>query len=260
MNLDRFKSILCDIDGCLIAGDTTLPGAAELVSRFGDRLIAISNNSTDTPQTLEARLARLGLAIPAERIVLAGATAIDEIASTSPGARLALFGSRALADYARSTGLVLVEDHADYALLTRDVNFSYQRLVQLLRLIRAGTRLVVANIDATHPAADGGLVPETGALLGAVRTCLPDLKYRAIGKPEEALFRIALRKAGVGVGDAVLIGDNPATDGEGAHRLGMAFAAIGHGAARNIAELMQRPRSSRPGQPSIAGVPPGHLE
>lgn len=254
MNLDRFKSILCDIDGCLIAGDTTLPGAAELVSRFGDRLIAISNNSTDTPKTLEARLGRLGLEIPAERIVLAGATAIDEIALSSPRARLALFGSRTLADHALSTGLVLVEDHADFALLTRDVNFSYERLVRLLRLISAGTKLIVANIDATHPGSDGGLVPETGALLGAVRTCLPDLKYRAIGKPEEALFRIALRKAGVGAHDAVLIGDNPATDGEGAHRLGMAFAAIGNGAARNIAELMQglgSPRRSRPGTRAV---------
>lgn len=257
MNLEGFKSILCDIDGCLIAGDTTLPGAAELVSLFGDRLIAISNNSTDTPQTLEARLARLGLAIPAERIVLAGATAIDEIALISPHAKLALFGSQALASYAVSAGLVLVEEHADFALLTRDVNFSYERLVRLLRLIRAGTKLVVANIDATHPAADGGLVPETGALLGAIRTCLPDLKYRAIGKPEEALFRIALCKAGVGVRDAVLIGDNPATDGEGAHRLGMAFAAIGNGAARNIAELMQRPSSPRLGQPSTAPVVSG---
>ncbi len=174
MNLDRFKAILCDVDGCLIAGDAALPGAAELVSRFGDRLIAVSNNSTDTSETLEVRLARLGLAIPAERIVLAGATAIDDIALISPGAKLALFGSQALADHALSTGLVLVEDDADFALLTRDVNFSYERLVRLLRLIRAGTKLVVANVDATHPDSDGGLVPETGALFGAVRTCLPE--------------------------------------------------------------------------------------
>lgn len=239
VGLDRFRAILCDIDGCLIAGDTALPGASELISRSGSRLIAISNNSTDTPETLQTRLARLGLPIPAERIVLAGATAIDEIAMASAGARLALFGSGTLAARALSKGLILVESDADFALLTRDVDFSYERLERLLRLLQGGTKLVVANIDATHPAADGGLVPETGALLGAVLTCLPDLKYRAIGKPEEALFKVALSKAGVGASDAILIGDNPATDGEGARRVGMAFAAIGGGAARNIAELIK---------------------
>jgi HAD superfamily hydrolase (TIGR01450 family) len=238
--LNRFKAILCDVDGCLIAGDTVLPGAYELISRFGDRLIAVSNNSTDTPDTLQVRLAALGLPIPAERIVLAGATAIDEIAVAFPGAKLALFGSPTLASHALSKGLVLVESDADFALLTRDVGFRYERLEQLLRLVRAGTALVVANVDATHPAADGGLIPETGALLSAVRTCLPDLQFRVIGKPEVALFRIALRKAGVEVCDAILIGDNPTTDGEGARRLGMAFAAIGNGAARDIADLIQK--------------------
>ena len=241
VGLDRFKAILCDIDGCLIAGETALPGARELVSRFGERLVAISNNSTDTPETLEQRLARLGIAIPAERIVLAGATAIDEIAMASPGARLALFGSAALSARAVSRGLVLSDRDADVALLTRDVDFTYGRLERLVRLLRAGTELIVANIDATHPAADGGLVPETGALLGAICVCLPELKYRTIGKPEEALFRMALLKAGAGTRDAIVIGDNPATDGEGARRLGMAFAAIGNGAARNIAELIREP-------------------
>lgn len=238
--LDRFNAILCDIDGCLIAGETALPGASELVSRFGDRLIAISNNSTDTPESMEARLARLGVAIPAERIVLAGATAVDEIAMASPGAKLALFGSATLAARALARGLVLTDRNADFALLTRDVDFTYDHLERLVRLLRTGTELIVANIDATHPAADGGLVPETGALLGAVKTCLPKLKYRTIGKPEEILFRIALLKAGAGTGDAIVIGDNPATDGEGAHRLGMAFAGIGNGAARDVAELMLR--------------------
>ncbi|ERF84675.1 HAD hydrolase-like protein [Bradyrhizobium viridifuturi] len=240
VRLDHFKAILCDIDGCLIAGDTALPGASELVSRFGDRLIAISNNSTDTPETLAARLARLGLALPADRIVLAGATAIDEIAMASPEARLALIGSATLAARASMRGLVLTDRDADFALLTRDVDFTYERLERLVRLLSAGTELIVANIDATHPAADGGLVPETGALLGAVKTCLPGLRYRAIGKPEEALFRAALLKAGVESCEAIVIGDNPETDGEGARRLGIAFAGIGNGSARNIAELMLR--------------------
>ncbi len=236
--LDQYDAILCDIDGCLLAGETVLAGARELVARFGARLVAVSNNSTDTPHTLGARLARLGLPIPADRIVLAGVTAVDRIAASSPGARLALCGTGHLAAYARTQGLRLVERDADIVLLTRDVDFTYGRLERVVGLLRSGSRLVVANIDATHPAADGGLVPETGALLGAITTCLPGLTYEVVGKPEAPLFDIALGKARVRPDRAILIGDNPATDGAGAHRIGMAFAAIGRGGARDIAELL----------------------
>lgn len=239
--LDQYEAILCDIDGCLLAGETVLGGARDLVARFSARLIAVSNNSTDTPHTLSARLARLGLPIPADRIVLAGATAVDQIAAQAPGARLALYGSGILMDYARAQGLRLVDREADIALLTRDMDFTYARLERLVGLLQAGARLVVANIDATHPAAEGGLVPETGALLGAVTTCLPALTYQVIGKPEAPLFDIALRKAGARPDRAILIGDNPATDGEGARRLGIAFAAVGRTGARDIAELLRRP-------------------
>lgn len=237
--LDRYEAILCDIDGCLLAGERVLPGARELVSRFGARLVAVSNNSTDTPQTLGAHLARLGLPIPPERIVLAGATAVDQIAAHAPGARVTLCGSAQLAAYARGQGLVLVERDPDMVLLTRDIAFSYARLEHVVGLLRAGARLVVANIDATHPSAEGGLVPETGALLAAIITCLPGLRYQVIGKPEAALFDIALRKTGSRADRSILIGDNPATDGEGARRLGIAFAAIGRGGARDIAELLE---------------------
>lgn len=140
--------------------------------------------------------------------------------------------------YARARGLMLIEREADTVLLARDVDFTYSRLEHMVVLLRAGARLVVANIDATHPTADGGLVPETGALLGAITACLPDLTYQVIGKPEAALFEIALRKAGARPDRAILIGDNPATDGEGAWRLGMAFAAVGHGGVRHIADLL----------------------
>ena len=238
VQLDRYDAILCDIDGCLIAGETVLAGARDLVARFGARLIAVSNNSTDTPRTLAARLARIGLPIPAERIVLAGVTAVDRIAARMPGARLALYGSAHLAAHARAQALILDDREADIVLLTRDIDFTYARLERVVALLQAGARLVVANIDATHPAADGGLVPETGALLGAITTCLPGLTYDVIGKPEAPLFDIALEKARTRPDRAILIGDNPATDGEGAHRIGMAFAAIGRGGARDIAELL----------------------
>src|SRR5262245_42331458 len=96
MWLDDFRNVLCDLDSCLIAGDVVLAGARELLARAGDRLWIVSNNSTDTPATLAARLERLGLSVREDRIVLAGATAVEHLAQRNPGARTAVYGSDAI--------------------------------------------------------------------------------------------------------------------------------------------------------------------
>ena len=65
--------------------------------------------------------------------------------------------------------------------------------------------MVVANADATHPGVDVVPVPETGALLAAVRECLPGQEFEVIGKPKAALFRVALDRLGIGADEAVLV-------------------------------------------------------
>ncbi|THV19860.1 HAD-IIA family hydrolase [Peteryoungia ipomoeae] len=238
IRLSSYKAILCDLDGCLIAGEVVLPGARELLAGYGDRLIAVSNNSTDTPTTLALRLANLGLTIPADRMVLAGATAMDILAKDFPGARVAAFASPALRAHAEASGLVLADEDVDFVFLARDICFSYERLTRIVNLVRTGAALLVANVDATHPGAHGGIVPETGALLAAVATCLPKLEYRSIGKPDEALFQIALKIAGAKAGEAIFIGDNLDTDGKGARRMNIPFAHIGGTAFATVRELV----------------------
>lgn len=224
--LARYRAVLSDLDGCLVAGDTVLPGARELVAGLGARLVLVSNNSTDTPESLSARLARLGLAIPARRIVLAGTSALELVAAERPGARVRLFGSARLEAHAGRLGLSLVRRDAAAVVLARDTGFAYADLAELVALLDDGAELVVTNPDGCHPGAGGAIVPETGALLAAVRACLPDLVHRTVGKPGALMFRRALEIAGAAPAEALFIGDNPATDGRGAAAAGMAFALV----------------------------------
>lgn len=227
MWLDRYRAVLCDLDGCLIAGDMLLPGAQDLAARAGDRLWIISNNSTDTPRTLSRRLAGLGLPVDADRIVLAGTTAVGEIAATRPAARVCIYGTAAIREEAHAAGLVLSADRPDFVLLTRDEAFGYGQLNLVIRQLRQGARLVVANGDATHPGADGAPVAETGALLAALAACLPGIRYREIGKPAVVMYQAVLDRLGPGTAPILAIGDNPVTDGEGARRMGFDCAIIG---------------------------------
>jgi HAD superfamily hydrolase (TIGR01450 family) len=258
MWLDQYRGLLCDLDGCLLVGGKPLPGARELVAYAGNRLIIVSNNSTDTPATLAAKLARLNVPVAPERIVLAGATAVEYLAGTAPGARVAIYGALAILRYARSLGLTVDDDRPDFVLLARDRKFSYARLHRLVRQIERGANLIVSNGDISHPGAAGTRVLETGVLLAAIEACLPDLQYRTIGKPLPMLYQAALRRISAEPNECIAIGDNPATDREGAWSMAVPCLLVGsHGDAhfQDLSELMRSvglPRGSAP-------VSSGHL-
>jgi|TARA_B100000929_G_scaffold267887_1_gene236401 HAD superfamily hydrolase (TIGR01450 family) len=221
-----WRAILCDLDGCLISGDTLLSGVQVFTRQVHDRLWIVSNNSTDTPQSLTARLAGMGLCVAPSRVLLAGAEAITDLARRRPGARVALFASQRLHDYAEDHGLQIVRECPDTVLLCRDVHFDYAALTHLVGHLQRGTELIVANPDTSHPSLLGPPVPETGALLAAVRAVVPDPPLRIIGKPQPFLFELALARAGVTAREALMIGDNASTDGAGAHGLGIAYASV----------------------------------
>jgi HAD superfamily hydrolase (TIGR01450 family) len=221
------SGFLVDLDGTLVSGRHVLPHATDLLERVRERFVIVSNDAEHTPALLARRLRLHGLLVPADRIVLAGTTAIDAIAREMPGAQLLLLGSRALQLHALHRGLRSAYERVpDVVLLARDRLFSFGRLTAAANALRAGVRLVVANPDRTHPGVDGAIVPETGALLAALLACAGPVPYTVVGKPEAALFQAGLRRLGCAAEDAVMIGDNPDTDGEGARRLGIRFLPV----------------------------------
>ncbi len=239
---DRIRAaevVLADLDGCLATGNAPLPGAAELAGALGERLVVVSNNSTEDAPQLAAQLRAGGLALAPGRIVLAGELAVQLVAERWPGARLLLAGSATLAARARAAGLQLTQQDPEVVLLCRDLTFSYARLQRIAGALKEGAALVAANPDLTHPGADGVPVPETGALLAAVRAVAPTgCEPLVVGKPEPLLFRAALARAGVrDAARAVMIGDNPATDIAGATALGMPAILIGAAPAAAAPDL-----------------------
>jgi HAD superfamily hydrolase (TIGR01450 family) len=261
MWLDRYRGLLCDLDGCLVMGGKVLPGARELVAYARERLIVVSNNSTDTPVTLAAKLERLNLPIAPERIVLAGATAVEFLAGTARQARVAIYGAPTIVRYARSLGLAVDDDRPHFVLLARDRHFSYARLHRLVRQIERGADLIVSNLDIAHPGPGGARVLETGVLLAAVEACLPGLKYQAIGKPLSTLYQVAMQRFSAARDECIAIGDNPATDLEGAQRMSLPCLLVGSDPGahfQDLAGLMQShgppfgigPRSRRPFAPA----------
>ena len=226
---DDIRGWLIDLDGTLVCGGRAMPGAHAFLEACAGRFVVVSNDAEHTPAELAGDLQRLGLAVPANRIVLAGAVALDEIAARRPGARVLVLASEALARHAGEHGLRPVRNRPDVVFLGRDRRFSHQRLALAANAVRAGAELVVANPDLVHPGPGGAVVPETGALLAALLACTGPVDYRLIGKPEPTLFAAGLALLGLPKRAVAMLGDNPRTDGEGARRFGVRYVEIAAG-------------------------------
>lgn len=223
--------VLIDLDGCLAFGDRPDPAAARFLDMLEGRYAVLSNNSTDTHDSLAARLGRTGLNVDARRILLAGEVMIDELASLGDGSPVALFATKSIRDYAVASGLTLVRpgQTPGTVAVARDLALTFDDLNAMLRYLHGGANLVVSNPDLTHPGEDFVPVVETGALLALLEACLPGLRPRIVGKPEPLMFRRALQRYGASPGRSVMVGDNPSTDGLGALRAGIPAIMVGPG-------------------------------
>ena len=219
-------AILCDLDGCLIAGSQVLDGAADFVPANRERLWIVSNNSTDTAATLSARLAGMGLDVDADRIVLAGEQTIRQLAQERRGASVAIYAEARLASIATMLGLRVNAEVPDLVLIARDTRFSLNDLSRVLEYLDRGAELVVTNVDVSHPGPRGAPVAETGAILAALTACRPGTAFTSIGKPDPTLLEIALRSADVERERAVFVGDNCQTDGRAAEAAGLTFIKV----------------------------------
>lgn len=220
------SAVLADLDGCLVSGNTVLPDVPELFDRCGDRLWIVSNNSSDTAETLSARLGGLGLHVPAARILLAGEMTLRALQAAQPGARVALFAAPPLQVLARALGLRPDHDRPELVVLARDTGLHFDDLSRLIALAHAGVPVTLSNPDTFHPGADGTPQPETGAIWAAVTAAVPQARTMSLGKPAPDLPREALRRAGVAPAAAVFIGDTAETDGGAAAAAGVEFVLL----------------------------------
>lgn len=241
---DDIRGWLIDLDGTLIRDGRALPGSATFLETWAGRFVVVSNDAEHTPAELARGLLRMGLNVPPGRILLAGSAALDEMAIRRPRARVLMLASRSLMRHAHMRGLEPVQERPDIVFLGRDRQFTHRRLALAANAVRAGAELVVANPDLVHPGAEGSIVPETGALLAALLACTGPVAYRLVGKPEPALFSTGLALLGLSKHVVAMLGDNPATDGEGARRLGLRYVEMVDGHFPDLLAGTARPQGA----------------
>ncbi|KAF0231192.1 MAG: HAD hydrolase family [Beijerinckiaceae bacterium] len=230
-------ALLLDLDGTLIRGGQAIPGAVEFVSRHHSRIAIVTNNSSDTPASMAARLGEMGLNIPSDLIFLAGVSAAEHIAREHPGKTVMILGSPELKAFASSLGLELSDHRPEIVLVGRDESFNYAKLATAGNAVAAGAKFYASNSDVFHPGPVCLRVPETGSLTVAIMALAGRSPDRVYGKPDAHMLVRALERLQRPRASAIMIGDNPTTDGQAARNANIRFIEVGDHVGRSIADV-----------------------
>lgn len=236
--LDRYELFLLDAYGVLVDGSGALAAATQFVGelkRLGKAVRVVTNDASRLEQTHARRFQRLGFDLRAEEIVPSGLLLTDWVQARGGPRCLVLGPPDSGAFVTRGGGSVVhpdqrgdfdalvVGDETGFALL-EGVERAANALIQRPELPR-----VVPNPDVVYPKGGGKVGLASSGVAALIEQMVaerqPDApRFERLGKPRPELFLRALD--GSSRDEAVMLGDQPATDLMGAAAAGIDGALV----------------------------------
>ncbi|MBI5030383.1 MAG: HAD-IIA family hydrolase [Chloroflexi bacterium] len=222
-NLRSLRALVIDVDGVLWHGKQPLPGVPAFFNFLSAHQIAFviaTNNSARPASDITNRLGRMGVNISDDKILTSAEATAHSLPRIAPKAkRIFVVGGEGLVNALTQAGYQVVDQDADAVIAGLDLALSYEKLKRASFEIRRGAKFIGTNSDKTFPLEEG-VAPGAGAILAAIQTAT-DVAPIVIGKPEHAMFDIAIEKMQATRETTAMLGDRLDTDIDGAQRAGL---------------------------------------
>jgi HAD superfamily hydrolase (TIGR01450 family) len=225
--LGVLRGFAFDLDGCIWAGSTLLPGAAELVAALreaGRRVVFVTNSSRERSATLADRLRRLGIVTPPADVLSALELLGEAVRRQVGPVPVLALGSDELCQVLEAAGHSVVGPadwkRARAVVVGNDPAFDFARLRGASRAVAGGAAFFTVNLDPRLPVGGDEFDPGCGALAEAVAVA-GGARPMVIGKPHRPIFAMAIERLGCRPEEAAMVGDSLATDVAGGHEAGM---------------------------------------
>jgi NagD protein len=207
------KNYLIDMDGVLVSGSASIPGANLFIQRLREReakFLVLTNNPIYTPRDLAHRLQATGLNVPPECIFTSAMATARFLQTQKPNGTAFVIGESGLTEAIHATGYVITDRDPEYVVLGETFSYNLELITRALRLVINGSHFIATNPDPVGPA-QGGLVPACGAMAALIERA-SGVSPLFIGKPNPLMMRSALNFLGVHSENTVMIGDRMDTD------------------------------------------------
>ncbi len=207
------KGFLCDMDGVIYHGNRLLPGVREFVDWLyaeDKKFLFLTNSSERSPKELQQKLARMGMSVSEEHFYTSALATAKFIRRQSPGCTAYVIGAPGLVNALYEAGITMNDVDPDYVIVGETSNYNYETILQAVKYVKAGARLVATNPDLTGPSEDG-IVPACRALVSPIELATGHTAY-FVGKPNPLMMRTGLKLLGVHSDEGAMIGDRMDTD------------------------------------------------
>jgi 4-nitrophenyl phosphatase len=228
---------LFDLDGVFYKGKesrTKIGGtrAVEALRAKGKRLFILTNNSTDTAETIHSRLMEFDIPVKREEVLTSGLLTAEYLRQKHGKVSYFLVGERGLDVEMKEFGHRRTRgEDADFVVIGLDRKITYEKLDHAARLARNGAAIVATHNSRLYMYKTGPAIA-TGPLVKAIEYASRK-RATVIGKPSPLMFEIALDRAGCGKEKAVMVGDQVDTDIAGASGAGIDSILVTSGIDQN---------------------------
>ena len=194
--LPGIRTFALDMDGTVYLGERWIDGARDFLDRIaasGRDYLFLTNNSSKSPAVYVEKLARMGLSVPASRILTSGQATIWYLQRHFSGKKVFLLGNELLRAEFAQAGIALDDEHPDVVVTGFDTTLTYAKLCKVCDLVRAGLPYLATHPDYNCPT-ETGFVPDIGAIHAFIHASAFRWPDRVIGKPNADIVDYLLER------------------------------------------------------------------
>lgn len=225
------KGVLFDLDGVLHTGNTAIAGAVAAVEKIralGLICRFVTNTSTLSLASLQAKMRYLGFNIPREQLISAPQAAINYLKTQKNPICWLLLADDVKQDFA----LFKQSETQAKFIIVGDIGnaWSYAMLNEIFNRMMHGAQLIAIHKNHFWQT-ERGLQMDIGAFVAGLEYA-SNTEAMIIGKPSADFFHIALADMGLQAHEVLMVGDDIDSDIGGAQAIGMPGALVRTGKYR----------------------------
>lgn len=232
---EKFQStngLLLDLNGVFYVGNRLLPGAPEAIvalQKSGLPYRFVTNNTTQSTESMSSSLEAMGLAIAPSEIITAAYAAVLYLRQLGNPKIYPLLAEDAKQDFAEFTwsdtdaDVIVVGDIGD--------DWNYRLMNRAFRLMMKGAQLVALH-RGRYWQWEAGLQLDVGAFVAGLEYAT-DQTAMVAGKPNPFFYKMALDDLDLPPEDVVMIGDDLEADIKGAQEAGIKAVLVKTGKYRS---------------------------
>lgn len=211
---EKIKCFILDMDGTIYLGNELFPFTKDFLKKVeetGREYYFFTNNSSKSQQAYIEKLARLGIQIKKEQMMISSHVIIKYLKEYYDKKSIYVVGTPSLIQEFESFDMNLTEEDPDIVVLGFDTTLTYEKLSKACHYIRNGCTYFGINPDWNCPMEGGTFIPDCGSMAKLIEASTGKFP-EFFGKPSKHTLDYIIKETGYQPEEIAIVGDRLYTD------------------------------------------------